>query len=312
MNIAASIAFDSAVRLSFGAAVRAASFSLLLLFLGCGPHTDVQDPPDANDGGSSLSDGGLSRCTQSATALHCAHHTLSISPGGLGLGDRSVHWQVPVGVAPAAGWPVVFMFQGSFFSANTFWDVTPELPHGGWAQGHVTRALLDSGFAVITPKTRADGSTFWDTNLWAFASDWTSSDDHHLMLQIFDGIAAGRYGKLDPKRWYATGISSGGYMTSRMAVSYPGKFRALAVVSGSYATCGGELCSVPTPLPSDHPPTLFLHGEKDGTVPISTMRLYRDVLEQQKIQNRVVTDPEAGHWWLAVSPAEVTGWFANH
>jgi poly(3-hydroxybutyrate) depolymerase len=186
------------------------------------------------------------------------------------------------------------------------------MPFGGWNQCHVLRALLDAGFAVITPKTRADGSTYWDTNIAPFASDWTSSDDHHLMLSIFEGIAVGRFGPLDPGHWYATGISSGGYMTSRMAVSYSGKFRALAIASASYATCAGAYCPVPAMLPADHPPTLFLHGEQDSTVPISTMRSYRDGLEAQHIENRVVTDPNVGHAWLDVAPAEVLAWFAGH
>ena len=101
-------------------------------------------------------------------------------------------------------------------------------------------------------------------------------------------------------------------MTSRMALSYGGKFRALAVVSASWATCGGSLCSIPSALPADHPPTLFLHGEKDDIVPVSTMRLYADALTAQSITNRVVTDADAGHAWLDVAPVEVLGWFATH
>src|SRR5687767_1183792 len=101
-------------------------------------------------------------------------------------------------------------------------------------------------------------------------------------------------------------------MTSRMALSYPGKFRALAVVSASWATCAGSLCSIPPPLPSDHPPTLFLHGERDDIVPISTMRLYADALTAQKTEIRVVTDPDAGHVWLDVAPVEVPAWFGAH
>ncbi len=283
----------------------------LLVLCGCGPHLDVHDPSDA-DGGSTDATGALvSRCTETATSLHCAHHSVTVSPGGLGLGDRGLHWQVPVGTPPAAGWPVVFMFQGSFFSANTFWDVAPGMPFGGWSQGHVLRSLLDAGFAVLTPKTRADGSTYWDTNVVPFSSDWPSSDDHRLLLKIFEGVAAGTYGPLDASRMYATGISSGGYMTSRMAASYPGKFRALAIAAGSWATCGGALCSIPATLPADHPPTLFMHGEKDQTVPISTMRAYRDALEAQKTPTQVVTDPNAGHAWLDSAPGDVTGWFTS-
>ena len=101
-------------------------------------------------------------------------------------------------------------------------------------------------------------------------------------------------------------------MTSRMAQAYPGRFRALAVVSASWATCSGALCSVPAALPSEHPPTLFLHGERDDVVPISTMRRYADALRAQGTQTRVVTDAEAGHVWLDVAPLEVPAWFSGH
>jgi poly(3-hydroxybutyrate) depolymerase len=222
-----------------------------------------------------------------------------------------VHWQVPIGAPPPRGWPVVFMFQGSFFSGNTFWDGAPTMPFGGWTQVHVTRALLDQGFAVVTPKTRFDGAYYWDTNVVGLADNWVAADDHHLMLQVFAQLGS-LIAPVDVGRLYATGISSGGYMTSRMAFSYPKKFRALAVVAGSWATCGGPLCSVPNPLPADHPPTLFLHGEADETVPIGTMRLYADQLASQGIETRVVTDADAGHAWIGVSPSEVPAWFVGH
>jgi len=116
----------------------------------------------------------------------------------------------------------------------------------------------------------------------------------------------GMFGYLDYKRKFATGISSGGYMTSRMAVSYAGsfifsflffkkkknshfnslllnillgEFLSLAVAAGSYATCAGPLCVVPN-LPLNHPPTLFLHGGLDPIVPQFTMETYADKLTE--------------------------------
>ena len=115
----------------------------------------------------------------------------------------------------------------------------------------------------------------------------------------------------DTTRLYATGISSGGYMTSRMAVSYEGMFRALAIQSASYATCAGPLCVGPS-LPEDHPPTLFLHGTLDATVPQYTMELYYDDLLELGVPTRKVVDPVAGHEWIDSAPAEVLRWFQDH
>ena len=99
-------------------------------------------------------------------------------------------------------------------------------------------------------------------------------------------------------------------MTSRMAVSYPGRFRALVDHSGSYATCS-TLCTVPE-LPTDHPPILFLRGESDMLVPASSVQPYLDALVEAGHEAKLVTDPNAGHQWLDAGPTLVPDWFDAH
>ena len=72
------------------------------------------------------------------------------------------------------------------------------------------------------------------------------------------------------------------------------------------------MCVVPDELPEDHPPTAFLHGQKDRTVPISTMHLYADRLEQQGVEVQRHIDEDAGHDWLSVSPGVITDFFLAH
>jgi poly(3-hydroxybutyrate) depolymerase len=234
-----------------------------------------------------------------------------IVPGQADL-PRTMVWQVPLGMPPAAGWPVVILFQGSFFAPAKMFIGHASDGFGRYHMARTVKALLDAGYAVLAPAAHGDGSTYWDTNVppWSFA--WESSPDHAFMLSIFDQIAAATFGPLDESRMYAAGISSGGYMTSRMAVSYPGKFKALAVHSASYATCSSAICNVPKPLPSDHPPTLFLHGEADAAAPISAMKLYDARLVAEGKETRVVIDPKAGHEWIAVGAEEVLAWFDKH
>jgi dipeptidyl aminopeptidase/acylaminoacyl peptidase len=93
-----------------------------------------------------------------------------------------------------------------------------------------------------------------------------------------------------------------------MAVSYPGKFRALAIQSASYATCSGALCTVP----GDLPPTLFLHGERDDIVPIGTAEDYRSRLQALGVETMMLRDPQAGHEWLPQAPSAIAAWFAAH
>ena len=68
---------------------------------------------------------------------------------------------------------------------------------------------------------------------------------------------------------HAVGFSSGGYMTSRMAYNYEGRFRSLSIASASYYYCGGEYCpaSIAASLKKiykTHPPTLFMQCVPTG------------------------------------------------
>jgi dienelactone hydrolase len=245
-------------------------------------------------------------CEVTDTEVACEHATVVFHAG---FAARDVHVQHPVGDRPVAGWPTVIMYQGSFDTRGV-WTGADGDTFGGFHQARVAAALLDAGFAVLAPETRLGGFSYWDTNVlpWSFA--WTLSADHRLVKGILRAIDDGQLGPLDPDRLFATGISSGGYMTSRMAVAYPGRFRALAIASGSYATCAGPACIVPA-LPADHPPTLFLHGEADAVVPIGTMTTYADALEADGVEVERVTDPDAGHAWIEAAPEAVVGWFSG-
>jgi dienelactone hydrolase len=239
-----------------------------------------------------------------ATTVYCEHNVSKLVAGTV---VRDVYWQTPVTSAPAGGYPVVVVYQGSLGGPSLTWGLlTPEVPFGGFHQGRLQARLLDEGFLVIAPSAAAEVA--WQTNSGV---PYELSTDKLVIDALLKAIQAGQYGPADLKRLYATGISSGGYMTSRMAVSYPGVFRALAIQSASYATCLGAACVVP-PLPKDHPPTLLLHGQLDATVPLFTAQLYDEALKQGGFSRELFVDPAAGHEWLAVAPEKVTGWFQSH
>lgn len=249
---------------------------------------------------------------ETPTRVECPKLTLTLTPAGT-FTPRHVHYALPNTAPPPEGHPVAFMFQGSFFTSDLSFVGEQGQPIGLYYQAKTLAALLDSGYAVIAPEAKAGGTTFWDTNIPPFTVSWELSTDHLLMLAIFDAIDDGSFGPLDGSRLFATGISSGGYMTSRMAVSYPGRFRALAIHSGSYATCGGSLCLLPQTLPAAHPPTLFLHGSLDAVVPQSTMEPYEQRLASEVgSATRKVIDPGAGHEWIASAPQEVVSWFETY
>ncbi len=241
---------------------------------------------------------GASRCVVTETSAQCTHNEHTI-------GGRLIYSQTPIGQAPDAGWPTVVIYQGSIYGPTVTWSGDATMPFGGLNQIKLQAMLLDNGFMVTAPS--ADGIA-WNTN---FPGYEISSDSRFIPLLI-EEIEKGTFGPADMTRLYATGISSGGYMTSRMAVSYAGTFRALAIESGSYATCSNNACLIPSPLPTDHPPTLFLHGQNDIAVPIGTAMAYKAQLDSQGIETAMVIDPMVGHQWLKVAPEEITCWFLTH
>jgi poly(3-hydroxyoctanoate) depolymerase len=267
--------------------------------------------PEAPDASVTADAALASRCSDDGTTLRCPHETTVFRVGVGDLIPREVHFQTPAGTPPANGWPVVLLFQGSLFSAEWSWAASRDLPLGAIHQVDLVRHLLDAGFAVIAPEAKLDGGAYWDTNVPPWSVTWTASNDHELMTEILDAIAGGAFGPLDRSRLHASGISSGGYMTSRMALSYAGEFRSLAIHSASWATCSGPICSVPS-IPADHPPTLFVHGEQDAVVPIETMRPYREQLEELGIATRLDADASGGHAFLAIAPVAITEWFVAH
>jgi poly(3-hydroxybutyrate) depolymerase len=224
---------------------------------------------------------------------------------------RHIAFATPLGTTPPAGWPAVIFFQGSFVPGHSSFAARRSDPFGLVQLVLTIKALLDRGYAVLAPDASSGGTAFWETNIPPFAFDWSGSPDDVFMRAIFDAIAHGAFGTIDPTRLYAMGISSGGFMTSRMAVSYAGKFRALVDHSGSYATCG-SICSVPRPLPADHPPTLFLRGDKDALVSMASIQVYIDALTAEGHEVELVTDPTAGHEWLVEGSSAIPSWFDSH
>ncbi|PTU30273.1 extracellular medium-chain-length polyhydroxyalkanoate depolymerase [Stenotrophobium rhamnosiphilum] len=254
-------------------------------------------------------------CTDTVTGTS---HTLScpykskVVTSSYGI-PRTVRYQVPAGTPPIGGWPAVLLFQPSVFPI--FWSIPDYTPAGAYHQVETIAALLDAGYAVVEPPTNyLRGFQYWDTNQPGMdtAQPYTTTDDYGFLNKVFNGVVSGQYGPINGSRLYATGMSSGGYNTSRMAVSFQGRFRALAVQSGSYASCLGFMCTIPSTLPANHPATLFLHGSDDNTVPVNTMEAYYNQLQSQGIDTKKVIAPGLSHEYLPQAPSEIVEWFNHH
>lgn len=281
---------------------------VLSTLCACAPLPGEPDPaPSAEERERLFSSG----CSVSADVVDCPYATVELEAGL--LGERQVHFALPQGDPPATGWPTVVFFQGSLFSAELSFHGEQGDALGQFELARTVDALLQAGFAVIAPEVIAGGATFWQTNVPPSSLAWEGSSDDKLMQSLFDAIddEAGPFGHLNSERLYATGISSGGFMTSRMAVSYRGRFRALAVHSGGYAWCSA-VCVLPSSMPAQHPPTLFVHGLNDLVVTPGVMTMYREALEDDGVEVDVVIAEDAAHEWIDLAVEALPAWVAAH
>jgi hypothetical protein len=235
--------------------------------------------------------------------IHCPYNVMDVTGKDI---TREVKFGIPQGNPPKGGWPTVILYQGSFFSVE--FDRGELMPFGGFNEIRLIKSLMDHGFAVIAP--RALAQVAWETNI--IGVDYETSEDFYFVTEILNKMNAGEFGPLNMDKLFAAGISSGGYHTSRMAVTFPGVFKALAIESASYATCGGPLCVIPGELPADHPPTFFLHGALDNVVPVTTMLSYHSRLKEAGIPTDMQIDALAYHQWLSEAPELITKWFLKY
>lgn len=238
--------------------------------------------------------------------LSCSYRSIRIASSA--ITDREVIWELPLGTPPAGGWPVALIYQGSIFPVE--FSRNSSAPFGGFYELKTVKALLDAGYAVIAP--RAPAELAWLTNSAGPLTNYEITTDWTFLNNVFAAIDQGLFGPLNGNRKYATGISSGGYNTSRMAASWPGEFKALVVHSGSWATCLGPECILPLRLPADHPPTKFIHGFVDLIVPWWSMDLYYDRLMYEGVETERLTISTGGHEWFPQSAPAVVDWFNRH
>jgi len=218
--------------------------------------------------------------------------------------NRTVLYSVPEGKVPAMGWPTVILFQGSYFPVK--FSRHKKLPMGGFREILLIENLLKNGFAVIAPK--ALKGLFWETNIPAIK--YKKGLDHKFVDKIYSYIKLKKLGPLSAENIFATGISSGGYMTSRMHLSHKHiPFKAFAIQSASYAKCAGIACSMPESVSKSHPPTLFLHGAKDIAVPLKTMLPFYSLLKNEGVEVKKIVDSKARHEWMKEAPFAITAWF---
>lgn len=237
----------------------AAALSVLLLLTACNDRDEPGRTATPADTGAIA---GTAAAPPSATATSPASATPptpaptvvrsspTASAGGCtleaGLSGRTLisgqvqrGYRVYVPAAAAPGAPVVLNFHGLGSSARE------QEPYSGLV------AVADrEGFILVTP----DGTG--SPRGWAsFSFAPTGTDDVQFVRDLIEALATDLC--IDRSRVYATGISNGGFMSSRLACELSDQVAAIGPVAGTHfpGNCGRPV------------PVLAFHGTADAVVP---------------------------------------------
>ena len=172
--------------------------------------------------------------------------------------------------------------------------------HGGGESGDSLSTIKSNG----PPKLIVQGKQFPFLILAPqnpYKKKWWNT---RAVAQLLDTIVENN--KVDKNRVYLTGLSRGGGAAWEMAVQYPDKFAAMAVVCGM------------TPLPyanwidKDLPIWVF-HGDQDKSIPISESVNMVDKLKAMGYDVKFTIYEGVGHnsWENTYTNEELYSWFVK-
>lgn len=178
-------------------------------------------------------------------------------------------------------WPLLLFLHGSGERGD---DLAKVKLHG---PPKLLDARADFPFVVVSPQCAAE-------------ERWQAD----ALAALLDSVA-GRL-RVDLDRVYVTGLSMGGRGTWDLAMTYPGRFAAIAPV------CGGALPDRACRL-KDVPVRAF-HGAKDAVVSLSESQTVVDAVRACGGSAELVVYPEATHdsWTATYADPSLWDWLLSH
>ena len=170
--------------------------------------------------------------------------------------------------------------------------------HGGGESGDSLSTLKSNG----PPKLIAEGKQFPFLILAPQNPHKKKWWNTRAVMQLLDTIVKGN--RVDEKRIYLTGLSRGGGAAWELAVQYPKKFAAMAVVCGM------------TPLPyaawiDKEMPIWVFHGTEDKSIAYAESENMVNKLRSMGYKVKFTTYQGVGHnsWVRAYTTEELYDWF---
>ncbi len=226
------------------------------------------------------------------------------------LDKRIVLWKQPEISVPENGYPVLVLFHGA--SQHAFaWFIG--LNQWSRYETMFTEKALEKGFFIIAPesiKPIRPGPRAWD-----IFNDGRDSKDIIFIENIINWLEKNDL-PIDSNSIYCAGFSSGAFMCSYIGHHFGNRFNAIAVHSGA----NSESISLTNRGPyfdldgsynftSSFPPTIIIHGENDGFVPVQCAKNFYSDLQRNNIPSELLINPNEGHIWLSQYDFEILDWF---
>lgn len=172
--------------------------------------------------------------------------------------------------------------------------------HGGGESGRELNQLIKNG----PPKMMAEGYPFPFLVLAPqnpYERQWW---DVRAVNQLLDSIVTNN--RVDQNRIYLTGLSRGGSAAWEMAVQFPDKFAAMAVVCGMAPTPYAHWLNKTMPI-------WVFHGVEDKVIPVSESDNMVKKLKEMDFDVRYTRYEGVGHnsWGRAYANDELFHWLAN-
>ncbi|WP_435625377.1 prolyl oligopeptidase family serine peptidase [Flagellimonas sp.] len=172
--------------------------------------------------------------------------------------------------------------------------------HGGGESGGSLDDLTQSG----PPKMLVEGKQFPFLVLAPQNPHKKKWWNTRALIELLDDII--KNNRIDSKRIYLSGLSRGGSAAWNLAVQYPEKFAAMAVVCGM------------TPVPYAHwidknMPIWVFHGDQDQVIPVSESDTMVKKLKSMGYSVQYTRYEGVGHnsWVQAYTTEELYTWLAN-
>jgi polyhydroxybutyrate depolymerase len=175
---------------------------------------------------------------------------------------RTFFFHLPKNFAQTKIYPLVFNFHGAGGQGE------------GWATGSRFSLLADNaGFIAVYPdalprdNTTVPPSTPLPTDEFSWLRYYDSTNPDVLFVRAMISYFEAEY-KIDPKRIYATGFSSGGFISHTLGCTLADKIAAIAPVAALHLRTADANCRPTHPVS-----VLVINGKADNVVPSSGTRL---------------------------------------